>query len=1288
MSTLTGKTVATTYRNLLQISNNNDGIDDTIRYIEDGEGTPSLLGLSTSGVQIDGHFTPELDSVYDLGSSTRRFRDIYLSGNTIYIGDKSITSVDVQALKDVQTTNVPVSSIAELASTSVQPGDSISYSVLIDNPTTLAGYGIADAVTSAEKQELSDSLDDIHIVVRSNSGDWFSPPELTNLLQTSSGTWNTATQPDTDVQFNNLNVTGGITGPAVMTIDPAAVGDNTGKVIIAGDLQVDGTTTTVNSTSVSVSSTKITLAQGATNTDMVDQSGLHVDLVDANILYNATNDRWDVDRDLNIIGTVDATNDLKVNGDSVVTQSDVGTAPNQIPLNQHLGSLAYQDSTSIKSLTVDVVELDNIDTTINQDAVDVVVYDTSKDSDGGAWRNKTRHTSWYNEPLNTKTRGARKEFPRVAVIVVKTDQVIIYDADSPELYMWMIFNSWGLGGMDKTSGAAMNGKIVIGTIGWGAPHVDFIKDYVEHQNNSSYVSELAGGVINRNTDTRRSSDNDNRPFHNDIYSVDITVLPGAKTDLDTGLPNTAIAAGGNGSLSILHEGTGGLNRIHYTGTGSSRLYKRVKFSGEYVISTLGSAIFDQAQLVIHRVDGYYTHFYRNTNTSSPGLYTGSASRNHLSDLTVDTRTRTVFVGGEHDTTSGNVPKGLKRIALMGQDQESRSLINYTTHDYNTGWIPGDADLVTMCDTTPGAIGSDASTNYFPVKVIDSQADFDTWNTWGDVTYNGGARINFQWADDGAGNRYPSPWDVPYLWREMPDLEHGARYAIRIKATDNNSVERLYIYLRSISADGTTTTFDGESYTLEPIGGVDQSYILNFTYDSNIHKYIYFQIGTGIGDIITLTEISLTRSSELITGGDFSVVDFRGDLQELWTGNTANRSIDLSTSAITFQHSSGDWASTYQAFATTPGTRYTVTADITVNPGIAAVTVGTGPADPNTPGFDTKWNDLGSERNYLNGETGTTVFSFVATSETSYIHLLSHIDSGSTFYQYDNVSVRPAVMDRGLHDNKLMLHGGLSLDPVAPGAQLQGYSGFDVNNYITRPADDSFGSGDFTITGWYKFAGPISDTETIFIKQDPVTEHYIRLVCDQSLGGRMMLQINDVGDLSAEYSVIFSQSDINTTWNHLAITRVDDKINIYINGVSRSAVGNSIGEDDVHDYDLSFDGDLVFGILPGQLTDNDRFRNPWKGGLALWKVSSSTGITQTQIDRLYQDEATLFQHHAQCTLTGQDVQINALDFDHDTNLLHVGTNQSRDVFSGLERVDSIDQPVTTAISVCQDLVAEQ
>jgi hypothetical protein len=49
------------------------------------------------------------------------------------------------------------------------------------------------------------------------------------------------------VSFGNITTAGYLRGPANFTIDPAAYGDDTGTLIIAGNLQVDGTTTTNNS---------------------------------------------------------------------------------------------------------------------------------------------------------------------------------------------------------------------------------------------------------------------------------------------------------------------------------------------------------------------------------------------------------------------------------------------------------------------------------------------------------------------------------------------------------------------------------------------------------------------------------------------------------------------------------------------------------------------------------------------------------------------------------------------------------------------------------------------------------------------------------------------------------------------------------------------------------------------------------------------------------------------------------------------------------------------------------
>jgi len=54
MATLTNRKVSQTYKDLLQVSNSNSGIDATLRAVEDGEGTSSILQLSSAAVNITG----------------------------------------------------------------------------------------------------------------------------------------------------------------------------------------------------------------------------------------------------------------------------------------------------------------------------------------------------------------------------------------------------------------------------------------------------------------------------------------------------------------------------------------------------------------------------------------------------------------------------------------------------------------------------------------------------------------------------------------------------------------------------------------------------------------------------------------------------------------------------------------------------------------------------------------------------------------------------------------------------------------------------------------------------------------------------------------------------------------------------------------------------------------------------------------------------------------------------------------------------------------------------------
>ena len=140
--------------------------------------------------------------------------------------------------------------------------------------------------------------------------------------------------------------------------------------------------------------------------------------------------RWDESEDLVHVSYGDHGRHISIGSDGKVGIATGSTAPSQT-LDVNGTAIAEQ------------YLLDAIDKDISDTAVDVFIYDTSKDSDGGAWRKRTQHTSWYNETLNTATRGARKEFPVVAVIVVESDQVTIYDGDDPDMPIWMVFKSVG-----------------------------------------------------------------------------------------------------------------------------------------------------------------------------------------------------------------------------------------------------------------------------------------------------------------------------------------------------------------------------------------------------------------------------------------------------------------------------------------------------------------------------------------------------------------------------------------------------------------------------------------------------------------------------------------------------------------------------------------------------------------------------------------------------------------------------------------------------------------------------
>ena len=56
MAALTGHAIQARYKDLIQVSNANSGIDSTLRAVSDGEGTASKLELSTTAVNVSSGF--------------------------------------------------------------------------------------------------------------------------------------------------------------------------------------------------------------------------------------------------------------------------------------------------------------------------------------------------------------------------------------------------------------------------------------------------------------------------------------------------------------------------------------------------------------------------------------------------------------------------------------------------------------------------------------------------------------------------------------------------------------------------------------------------------------------------------------------------------------------------------------------------------------------------------------------------------------------------------------------------------------------------------------------------------------------------------------------------------------------------------------------------------------------------------------------------------------------------------------------------------------------------------
>ena len=297
----------------------------------------------------------------------------------------------------------------------------------------------------------------------------------------------------------------------------------------------------------------------------------------------------------------------------------VGIGNSQVPTNGMLGGMAYQDPTNVVLKNVEPGNVKAIKRTsglltpyeASGSGEVAFVYDTSKDSDGGAWRKKTQHTSWYREGTSFY-RGSRKEFPSIAVITSTQAYVDIYDGDDPNLSLWMRFrvgNPYVIScNGDYASCITMkNGMLVIGENGnyGGVNIIDFVKDEIRRLRGSITSNGTNGmwptGIWGRNGSdqsnrlwaTGRGYDNYNigNIVSDNVNSVAIFAHDSSPRDRVTGLPYPTIAVACASGISIISARhfemisyPGGMGN---TGAGGNAVYDMVCGNGSY---TLGRSV--------------------------------------------------------------------------------------------------------------------------------------------------------------------------------------------------------------------------------------------------------------------------------------------------------------------------------------------------------------------------------------------------------------------------------------------------------------------------------------------------------------------------------------------------------------------------------------------------------------------------------------------------------------------------------------------------------------------------
>ena len=288
------------------------------------------------GGSFDGNIIPSADNTYDLGSSSKMWKDVYIGPGSLYVNGQKVIEEESGTI---------VFSADANQNMSIQPSGSGDLELDPTGSGVIAVKGpfqIEDGqnITNSAGNAVSFSNNIVVDQIASKSTD-------TNLVLSGNGTGN------------------------------VTLNDN---VAITGDLTVSGTTTTVNSETISLADNIIALNSNFTSGSPTEDSGLSITRGGSTaktLLWDETNDKWTVGSETFVAGTFEG------NLTGNVTGNTSGSAGTVSSISGHNISVLTNDSGYYKAS-------DNVSLgTIASGAITI----TNATNGGGTARNVYQSTS-------------------------------------------------------------------------------------------------------------------------------------------------------------------------------------------------------------------------------------------------------------------------------------------------------------------------------------------------------------------------------------------------------------------------------------------------------------------------------------------------------------------------------------------------------------------------------------------------------------------------------------------------------------------------------------------------------------------------------------------------------------------------------------------------------------------------------------------------------------------------------------------------------------------------------